>query len=185
MISNSVGGVKEGAGEAALDSGGCRLGGGGLSSYIYHHHAESQARRWRGRSRWRRWWRGSVGRCRRRWRRRRRLGWGWLPLDSTANQGKRWMGSSETSTEPTGEQIQKKSNSLIEWGNYRWYMKMQAWTSQSHDNAHMPKKMFQATSWSCYNGEQMSSKVVQRHLLCISCESFSRILAKFLVPFLS
>ena len=41
MISNSVGGVKEGAGEAALDSGGCRLGGGGLSSYIYHRHAES------------------------------------------------------------------------------------------------------------------------------------------------
>ena len=50
MNSNSVGGVK-GAGEAALESGGCRLGGGGLSSYIYHHHAESQARRWRGRSR--------------------------------------------------------------------------------------------------------------------------------------
>ena len=50
MVSNSVGGVK-GGGEAALESGGCRLGGGGLSSYIYHHHAESQARRWRGRSR--------------------------------------------------------------------------------------------------------------------------------------
>ena len=112
MISNSVGGVK-GAGDAALESGGCRLGGGGLSSYIYHHHAESQARRWRGRSRWRRWWRGSLGRCRRRWRRRRRWGWGWLPLDSTANQGKRWMGSSKAWTEPTGEQIHKKSNSLI------------------------------------------------------------------------
>ena len=24
-----------------MESGGCRLGGGGLSSYIYHHHAES------------------------------------------------------------------------------------------------------------------------------------------------
>jgi len=30
-------------------------------------------------------------------------------------------------------------------------MKMQAWTSPSHDNAHIPKKMFQATSWSSYN----------------------------------
>jgi len=63
-----------------------------------------------------------------------------------SQQGKRWMGSSEASTEPTGEQIQKKSNRLIEFGNYRWYMKMQAWTSPSHDNAHIPKKMFQATS---------------------------------------
>jgi len=61
------------------------------------------------------------------------------------------MGSSEASTEPTGEQIQNKSNSLIECENYRWYMKMQAWTSPSHDNAHIPKKMFQATSWSSYN----------------------------------
>ena len=63
-----------------------------------------------------------------------------------SQQGKWWMGSSEAWKEPTGEQIQKKSNSLIEAGNYRWYMKMQAWTSQSRDNAQMPKKMFQATS---------------------------------------
>ena len=40
-------------------------------------------------------------------------GVGLAALDSTANPGKRWMGFSEAWTEPTGEQIHKKSNSLI------------------------------------------------------------------------
>ena len=81
---------------------------------------------------------------------------GLVALDSIANKENGGWGPQK----PEQNRLEKKSNCLIECGNYRWYLKMQAYTSQSHDNADMPKKMFQASSRSSCNGEQTSSRIV-------------------------
>jgi len=78
---------------------------------------------------------------------------GLVALDSIANKENGGWGPQK----PEQNRLEKKSNCLIECGNYRWYLKMQAYTSQSHDNADMPKKMFQASSRSSYSEPWQSS----------------------------